>query len=94
MAFRFAVLSAFARAFPPLDAPSLDNATAAGLRVSASGSGMGEPSRRSPMASSTTRRATAVKSRPVDFDFGLLAREVMAHSGTNPNGRRSQPISN
>jgi hypothetical protein len=36
------------------------------------------------MACSTTRRATAVKSRSAGFDFSLLAREGMAHSGTNP----------
>ena len=87
---RCARLRLLARALPPFDAPSLLRATAAGFLVSGRSSGSGEPSSLSPMACSTTRRATAVKSRPVAFGFSLLAREGMAHSGTNPNTPRSQ----
>jgi len=41
IAERFAADSALARAWPPLDAPSFDRATAAGFRVSGSGVGSG-----------------------------------------------------
>lgn len=41
MADRFAGESALARARPPFEAPSFDNATAAGLRVSGACSGSG-----------------------------------------------------
>jgi hypothetical protein len=58
-----------ALAFPPFAAPNLLKATAAGFRVSGSGSGNGDPSRRSPMASSTTRRAMDVKSLVAGFGF-------------------------
>ena len=51
-----------ALAFPPLDAPSLLSATAAGF-LPAWGSGNGVPSICSPMACSTTSRANCMKSR-------------------------------
>lgn len=55
IAFRFAADRLLARAFPPLDAPSLDSATAAGFRVSFTG---GAPGGRiagpTPVAASTT----------------------------------------
>src|SRR5262249_25958030 len=93
IAFRFAGLSDAARILPPLDAPSLLKATAAGLRVSGSGSGSGEPSRRSPMACSTTRRATETKSRSPVF-FGLLAREGTANRRMTAGRFQRRPFSN
>ena|SRR5258708_2132373 len=74
---RLAAVRLFARALPPFAAPSLLNVTAAGFRVSGGSAGRGEPSKCSPMACSTTRRATDVKSRASGGDFRLLAREGM-----------------
>jgi hypothetical protein len=95
MAIRSDLVSASARAAPPLAPPSFPSATAAGF-LPASLSGSGDPSRRSPMACSTTRRATVVKSCSVPerfgFDFFLLERLGMAHSDTNRNGHNSQRI--
>jgi hypothetical protein len=71
MALRLDSLSFAARALPPLDAPSLESATAAGFRVS---TGSGLPSIRSPIKSSTTDRASRLGSRG---RLGLLAREGM-----------------
>ena len=61
MAFRFAGLNAAARAAPPLAPPSFPSATAAGFFPGFL-SGSGFPSHCSPMACSTTRFATVVKS--------------------------------
>src|SRR5436309_10318070 len=55
MAFRFLAESAFARALPPLAAPSADRAWACGFFPSAG-------FKTSPVASSTTRRAFCAKS--------------------------------
>ena len=59
--FRLRGDSAAARALPPFAPPSFPRATAAGF-LPAFGSSSGEPSSFSPMACSTTRRATVVKS--------------------------------
>lgn len=70
---RLLALSTIALALPPLDAPSFDSATAAGLRVSP---GNGDPSMRSPIRSSTTDRARRFTSRG---RLGLLARVGIAY---------------
>jgi hypothetical protein len=67
-------------------------ATAAEFRVSGGSSGNGDPSKRSPMACSTTLRATAAKSRPDDFP--LLAREGVPHSYIAIEISFAEPISN
>ena len=59
IARRFVGLRLAALAWPPLEAPSLERATAAGLRVSGTGSGTGA----SPMASCTTCHASWFGSR-------------------------------
>jgi hypothetical protein len=66
IAFRLAGESFLALDRPPFFPPMLPKATAWGLRVSGLGSGKGLPSICSPMACSTTERATSMKSR-----FGL-----------------------
>jgi len=75
MALRLAAESFLALAMPPLDAPSLLRARAAGF-LPASRSTSGLPSICSPIACSTTRRAFVKKSRP------LLARLGMLHHAT------------
>jgi len=67
--FRLAAERFAALAFPPLDAPSLLNAKAAGF-LPAFGSSSGDPSICSPIACSTTRRAFAKKSRA--FSLGTI----------------------
>ena len=69
MAFRLAGDSFAARAFPPFAAPNFESATAAGF-LPASRSMSGDPSICSPIACSTTRRATAKKSRA--FSLGTV----------------------
>jgi hypothetical protein len=71
MALRLDLRKLAARALPPLDAPSLDSATAAGFLVSF---GNGEPSIFSPIRSSTTERASRLGWRG---RLGLLARVGM-----------------
>ncbi len=74
--FRFRSERDLARAMPPLEAPSLLSATAAGFRVSGGSTRFlsGFPSIVSPMRSSITDRASRLGSRG---RFGLLAREGM-----------------
>ncbi len=77
IADRFRSDSEAARAKPPLDAPSLDSATAAGfLTRSGSFGSNGEPSIFSPIRSSMTDRASRFGSRG---RVGLLAREGMVY---------------
>jgi hypothetical protein len=80
--FRFLADSASARALPPLEAPSLDNATAAGFRVSGFSMGLssGDPSIFSPTRSSTTERARRFGSRG---RLGVLAREGIGYVSGN-----------
>src|SRR5258708_3257882 len=65
-----------ARAFPPLEAPSFDSATAAGFLVSGFSTGFtrGAPSIFSPIRSSMTERASRFGSCG---RLGMLAREGM-----------------
>ncbi len=90
IAFLFAAVSFSALALPPLDAPSFDNATAAGFRVSCSGGGSAEGGTGLgplPVAASATAFAIWVKS------IRLLAREGMrynvapVHRGVNRRRR-------
>jgi hypothetical protein len=84
IAFRFAAESFSALALPPLDAPSLESATAWGLRVSFGG---GDPGGKIagplPVAASTTALAICVKSR-----------RVLAREGMLPASHGSAPASN
>src|SRR5207245_5767499 len=73
---RLAGESFAALALPPLDAPSLLRAKAAGF-LPASGSSNGVPSKCSPIACSTTRRATVTNS------WSLLARPGIKQSSQN-----------
>lgn len=66
MSLRSLAVNAFALALPPFDAPSFDNATAAGFLVSGGSGGA------LPVAMSATRFAICVKSSR------LLAREGIA----------------
>jgi hypothetical protein len=74
-----------ALALPPLDAPSLDNATAAGFFTCSGGCSSGTPSHVSPMASSITDRASRFES------FGRCLLVLLARVGMvrlwhdNPN---------
>jgi hypothetical protein len=73
MAFRFVADSAFALALPPLLAPSLLKATAAGFRVSFSGGVPGGTGRGpSPRAASATALAIWVKSRRLLARVGMV----------------------
>jgi len=76
IAFRFRSDREAARARPPLDAPSLDSATAAGFLVSGTSGrfGNGLPSIVSPIRFSMTDRASRLGSRGC---LGVLAREGM-----------------
>ena len=85
---RFAAESDRARARPPLDAPSLDKATAAGFRVSGVSGGSGGAS---PTDSCTIWKARAFASRGRFFlKLGVLAREGIAHCRT-AGGERGEP---
>jgi hypothetical protein len=65
-----------ALALPPLDAPSLDNATAAGFFTRSGGCSNGVPFHFSPIRSSMTERANRFGSLG-RFGLSLLAREGM-----------------
>ena len=76
---RFAAERLAARAFPPLDAPSFDRATAAGFRVSGGSGGSGAAW---PVASCITRKAVSATSGRSFVFFG---------TGANTSPARSQP---
>lgn len=87
MSWRCSAVRLCALAFPPFRPPARRNGF-----LTTAGSTSGEPSRRSPMACSTTRRAITVKSWDVPSRFGaaLLERLGMPHSGTNRPCRQGQ----